>query len=109
MTEALFHLFKHVWSSKTIPDGWKNTNIVQIYKGKHSRQDLSSYRNIHTKLDEFFKDSNEYKCECGDFDTEALTCRLYKNLREGPDLVGPDIDFVKYYKLVISERQKEDT
>ena len=45
LTEALFHLFKHVWSSETIPDGWKKTNIVQIYKGKHSRQDLSSYRN----------------------------------------------------------------
>ena len=55
--------------------------------------------------------ANEYKCECGDLDTQAnlLTCRLYEHLREGLDLAGSDTDLVKYYQLVISERQKEDT
>ena len=55
--------------------------------------------------------ANEYMCECGDLDTQAnlLTCRLYEHLRDGLDLAGSDTDLVKYYQLVINERQKEDT
>ena len=29
----------------------KNTNIIQIYKGKGEKDDLTNQRNIHTKLD----------------------------------------------------------
>ena len=34
--------------------------------------------------------ANEYKCECGDLDTQAnlVTCRLYEHLREGLDLLN---------------------
>ena len=48
---SLFFLFKSVWSKEIIPDDWKKTNIVQIFKNKGSRQDLSMYRNIHTKVE----------------------------------------------------------
>ena len=40
---------KSVWESETIPSGWKKTNIIQLYKGKGELDDLSNYRNIHTK------------------------------------------------------------
>ena len=56
--------------------------------------------------------ANAYKCKCGDHvDTQSslLTCKLYSHLREGLDLLHSDSDLVKYYQLVISERQKEET
>ena len=51
LVDALFHLFQSVWSSEKIPEGWKKTSIVQLYKGKGANNELSNYRNIHTKED----------------------------------------------------------
>ena len=34
-----------------IPDSWKETNIVQIFKGNASRNDISGFRNIHSKIE----------------------------------------------------------
>ena len=48
---ALYHLFENVWNSESEPDQWRNTNIIQLYKGKGSKDDISNYRNIHTKLE----------------------------------------------------------
>ena len=55
--------------------------------------------------------ADEYKCECGEHvDTQdnLLTCNLYQDLREGLDITNSDSDLVKYYQLVIRERQKEN-
>ena len=46
---ALFRLFQSVWTTEVIPESWKKTNIVQIFKGKGSRSDVTMYRNLHTK------------------------------------------------------------
>ena len=53
--------------------------------------------------------ANEYKCKCGDTDTQSnlLTCKLYRHLREGLDLSNSDTDLVRYFQLVIQERQEE--
>ena len=50
--DALFLLLKQVWSSEKIPEGWKKTDIVQIFKGKGMTDDLTGYRNLHTKTQE---------------------------------------------------------
>ena len=46
-----FNLFDKVWTQENEPSQWRNTNIVQIYKGKGSKNELGNQRNIHTKLD----------------------------------------------------------
>ena len=52
---------------------------------------------------------NSYRCECGEIDTQEnlLTCRLYAHLREDLDLSNSDTDLVRYFQLVIQERQGE--
>ena len=49
--DSLFFLFKTVWKHEVIPDGWKKTDIVQIFKSKGPQSDISGYRCIHTKID----------------------------------------------------------
>ena len=51
LKRALYNLFKTVWSTEEIPNLWKKTNIVQLFKGKGNRNELQNYRNIHTKVD----------------------------------------------------------
>ena len=54
--------------------------------------------------------ATDYMCECGEHqDTQSnlLTCRLYERQREGLDLYNSDAHLVKYYQLVIKERQKD--
>ena len=51
LKEALYHLFENVWTNENEPTQWRNTNIIQIYKGKGSKDDPGNQRNIHTKLD----------------------------------------------------------
>ena len=46
---ALFTLFKVVWEFEKKPDIWRNSILIQLYKGSGSLQDLNFYRNIHTK------------------------------------------------------------
>ena len=54
--------------------------------------------------------ANEYRCKCGELDTQSslLTCRLYSHLREGLDLSNSDADLVRFFQLVIQERQEEE-
>ena len=47
--DCLFSLFSNIWGSEDKPQQWRNTVIVQIYKGKGSISDYNSQRNIHTK------------------------------------------------------------
>ena len=49
--DALYCLFKTVWATEIIPEGWKKTEIIQLYKGKGESNNLNNYRNIHTKVD----------------------------------------------------------
>ena len=46
---TIFKMFQFIWTHEKKPDQWKNTLIVQIYKGKGDSDDLSNHRNIHTK------------------------------------------------------------
>ena len=48
---ALYNLFKKVWSSEEKPDQWNKTTIVQLYKGKGDHRMLSNIRHIHIKMD----------------------------------------------------------
>ena len=50
LKEALFKLFKYIWSTEDKPEQWRRTTIIQIHK-KNSKDDLENYRNIHTKMD----------------------------------------------------------
>ena len=50
LLNVLFVIFHSIWENENIPDGWKKTNIIQIHK-KGPRNELSNYRNIHTKVE----------------------------------------------------------
>ena len=49
--DSLFFLFKTVWKHEVIPDGWKKTDIVQIFKSKGPQSDISGYRCILVFID----------------------------------------------------------
>ena len=85
----------------------KTMNISQSRTFFSSRSMMLSTIQWNFKNDPLFA-ADEFLCECGDLDTQAnlLTCRLYEHLRDGLDLAGSDTDLVKYYQLVINERQK---
>ena len=51
LLESLFYLFQNVWKTEIIPENWKKTNIIQVYKKKNSEKDLSNYRHLHTKIE----------------------------------------------------------
>ena len=71
---ALFTLFKVVWDNVRKPDIWRNTVLVQLFKGSGSVQDLNCYRNIHTKIDvpKFF----------GHIVTTAAKVKMIENMSE---------------------------
>ena len=46
---ALFKLYKTVWDSEKLPEGWRRTTIMQISKSKGDPADLSNFRNLHLK------------------------------------------------------------
>ena len=52
---ALFRLFEVVWNGEKIPESWRETTIIQIWKGKGPREDLENIRHIHTKNSEIPK------------------------------------------------------
>ena len=52
---ALFKLFEVVWKKEKIPESWRETTIVQIFKGRGLRSDLENIRHIHTKDSEIPK------------------------------------------------------
>ena len=54
--------------------------------------------------------TNNFMCICKehrDDQESVLNCRLYEHLREGLDLENNDLDLVRYYQLVIEERNRE--
>ena len=51
LKSALYNLFKTVWEKEQKPDKWRNTILLQLYKGRGPRGDLNNQRNIHTKQD----------------------------------------------------------
>ena len=38
-----------MWTQEKKPEQWRLTNIIQIYKGRGPKNELSNHRNIHTK------------------------------------------------------------
>ena len=55
--------------------------------------------------------ANQYKCICGEDDHQVhlTSCPSYAHLREGLDVETSDTDLVRYYQLIIREReQRED-
>ena len=46
---CIFKLFEKVWTLESKPDQWKDTVVVQLYKGKGEPSEFSNQRNIHTK------------------------------------------------------------
>ena len=72
LLDAVFHLFKLVWSTEKIPSGWRKTSIVQLYKGKGDHTELSNYRNIHTK--------DEIRKVFGDIVTHELKLKVQEGL-----------------------------
>ena len=46
---AIFKLFQQVWKTETKPNKFKETTIIQLYKGKGDMDDLNNHRNIHMK------------------------------------------------------------
>ena len=46
---CLYNLFSKVWQTENKPQQWRNSLIIQIYKGKGDQDDFNNQRNIHTK------------------------------------------------------------
>ena len=51
---ALFNLFQLVWRYETIPEKWRETTLVQLFKGRGSFSVLDNMRHLHLK-DQTFK------------------------------------------------------
>ena len=51
LKDALFKLFSTVWDTEERPDQWRQTTLIQLYKGKGDPRLLSNMRNIHIKRD----------------------------------------------------------
>ena len=53
--------------------------------------------------------ANMYKCTCGedDYTSHLVDCSSYLFLQDGLDVRGSDHHLVKFYQLVIREREKE--
>ena len=49
--QALYKLFSLVWNAEEKPDQWRNTLIVQLFKGKGEKNEFGNQRNIHTKME----------------------------------------------------------
>ena len=47
--DCLFNLFQKVWVTEDKPDQWRDTQIIQLYKGKGDRNEFASQRHIHLK------------------------------------------------------------
>ena len=46
---CLFSMFANIWQTEDKPQQWRNTVIVQLYKGKGSKSDFNCQRNLHMK------------------------------------------------------------
>ena len=50
LKKCLCSLFRYIWTTEDKPEQWRRTTLIQLHK-KGSKDDMSNYRNIHTKLD----------------------------------------------------------
>ena len=48
---CIYRLFSQIWKEEVKPQQWRNTVIIQLYKGKGETFDYNCQRNIHTKED----------------------------------------------------------
>ena len=46
LTEQLYNLLAHIWKKEDVPQQFKDTNIVTIWKRKESKSDCNNYRGI---------------------------------------------------------------
>ena len=46
---CIFDLFENVWNSEQKPQQWRNTIVIQLFKGKGSINEFTTQRYIHTK------------------------------------------------------------
>ena len=46
---ALFNIFKAVWKQVKKPQQWRNSTILQLYKGSGPKDEFNNQRNIHIK------------------------------------------------------------
>ena len=49
MKDCLFELFCKVWATEKKPQQWRDTIIIQIWKGKSDAANFDNQRNINTK------------------------------------------------------------
>ena len=49
LMKAIFNLFEIVWKNETIPDGWMESLLIQLYKGSGPKSCLDNLRFIHMK------------------------------------------------------------
>ena len=51
MIDALNKLYEVVWQTECLPEGWKNSLLLQLDKKKPDKKDLANKRFIHMKED----------------------------------------------------------
>ena len=51
LKSALFNLYKIVWKTEKIPEPWRKSTLIQLFKGKGKRNILSNQRFLHDKKD----------------------------------------------------------
>ena len=44
-------MFKVIWDTERKPDMWRDTILLQLYKGRGPRESLENLRNIHNKME----------------------------------------------------------
>ena len=49
LKNAVFNLFKEVWSQEVIPEGWKKSKLVQLWRVRGNKSSLANMRYIHIK------------------------------------------------------------
>ena len=49
LLNALFKLYEVVWKVENIPTSWRNTTVIQTYKGRGDKKDMNFQRFLHIK------------------------------------------------------------
>ena len=50
LKNCIFSLFEKIWTSEKKPEQWRDTMIVQLYKGKGDPCDFNFQKNLHIKM-----------------------------------------------------------
>ena len=69
---ALFSVCQSVLTTEKFPENWRETTLIQLYKGKGPRNNLENLRHIHIK--------NEFSKFFGHLVVTAVKPHLYRNL-----------------------------